>query len=127
MVPRIKSNSYGEVFKFQTEGDRIDATYNGRRTVKTQTQGDASVLDVDIIESVQVDDNGVESPGPMGPHSIFESKHITQLLDEANLQPGERFILCFDEIGKNGFKRFAFERAGNGNGNGDFANDDVPL
>src|SRR5215467_1348533 len=118
MVPRIKpSNSYGEIFKFQNEGDRIDAEFIGRRTVKTQNQDLAPVLDVDIIESTIVSiGGGIESPGPTGPYCVFESKGITQLLDDANLQPGDRFILCFHEIGKNNFKRFALQKVESGDG-----------
>ena len=110
MVPRIKANNQGEVFKFQNEGDRIDANYIARRITKTKKQEAAAVLDCDIIESVTVDDKGVETAGPTGPRSVFESKHVQQLLDRANLQPGDRFRLCYDKEGKGGFKVFGFEK-----------------
>jgi hypothetical protein len=47
---------------------------------------------------------------PSGIHTIFESTHITQLLDEAKLEYDDFFILQFCSTGKNNFKKFALEK-----------------
>jgi len=130
MIPVIKADGFGELFKFENPKDRIHARFVGRRRIRTQTQSAAPILDVDIIESVQVDSYGNELAGPTGPHSIFESKGITQLLDDANLQPDDEFILCFDGFGKNNFKRFGLKilKRSEGNEGGDGTPmDDIPL
>jgi len=56
-------------------------------------QETASVLDCEIVESNVVDNRGHESEGPTGVHSIFESSHVTQLMDRLALKPGDGFFL----------------------------------
>ena len=76
------------LFKYTTPGDAIDAKFGGRRRgVKTQ-QGIAIALDVNILESNVVGDKPIT-----GYATIFESGHITQIMDRENLSPGDRFVL----------------------------------
>jgi hypothetical protein len=111
-IDRIKNKEPeggAPIFKFEKPGDLIVAKFCGRRTVtvksiKSDTPGRA--LDVIIIESEK---SG--RPGPAGPHTIFESDHITQLLDGANLKPGNGFSLRYDNQNRSSrFKAFAFEK-----------------
>src|SRR5687767_14960478 len=66
------------IYRFQAVGDAFVADFMGRRRGIKTKQGDAIALDVDICASM-----GSESVA--GPHSIFESGHITQIMDKANL------------------------------------------
>jgi len=96
------------VFKFEFPGDVIVAQFRGRRTVnvKGSDNGPARALDVFIIES-----ESRAKPGPQGPATIFESGHITQLLDGANLNVNDVFSLRFvSQNRKSRFKAFAFEQ-----------------
>jgi hypothetical protein len=48
---------------------------------------------------------------PTGSHTIFESGHITQLFDAANLQVGDFFVLKFASTDTaSGFNRFALQK-----------------
>jgi hypothetical protein len=105
------------IFKFEEPGDAVVAKFLRRRPVKTK-MGDGNALDLDIIEC---------SDGEtVGPHSTFESGHITRIFDSHNLNPGDRFFLRLHEIdAKNKFKRFAFELIdGGGNPPSD---DEIPF
>jgi hypothetical protein len=90
------------IFKFDGEGDAIAARFIKRRqNIKTQL-GTGSVVDVDIIER--------SDGGALGPHTIFESGHLTRIFDSHDLQAGDRFYLRLHEVDqKSKFKRFAFE------------------
>jgi len=96
------------IFKFTTSGDAIDAEFVGRRhNVKTKT-GEAIVLDVNILDSVVVGDQPVT-----GRHSIFESSHVSQIMDMAGLNPGDRFVLRLHNVNrKSRFKKFYFKQVG---------------
>jgi hypothetical protein len=110
-LPKLKAEE-GEIFKFINPDDRIHAKFLGRRNVKTKNQDNASVLDCEIIESNVVDARGREEEGPIGLHSIFESTHVRQLMDQAMLKPGDEFFLQFCSVDKaSKFKKFALRRA----------------
>jgi hypothetical protein len=97
------------LFKFEKPGDLIIGEFRGRRTVKTKASKDGvpgRALDVTIIES-KVDGR----PGPTGPATVFESGHVTQLLDGAGMNPGDAFALRYhsqDRVSR--FKKFAFKK-----------------
>jgi hypothetical protein len=90
------------VYKFEKIGDAIAARFIKRRQgIKTQL-GTGKVLDVEILECSDSE--------TVGPHTIFESGHITRIFDAHNLASGTRFYLRLHEIDrKSKFKRFAFE------------------
>ena len=101
------------IFKFDVPRVRIAARFLARRSVRTKQQESARALDVDILESVIVDERGQETTGPTGKFTIFESGHITQIMDGANLQPGDGFTLCLASIDRTSrFKKFGFEKMG---------------
>ena len=64
--------------------------------------GNSNILDVNIIEC---------SDGKTGgPHSIFESTHISRIFDSRDVVSGDQFFLKLHEIDpQSGFKRFSFE------------------
>ena len=97
------------IFKFETPGDLIIAEFLGRRSVKTKASKDgtpARALDVKIVESKV---NG--GSGPEGPATIFESGHVTQILDGANLEAGDAFALRYHSQDRaSRFKRFVFKK-----------------
>jgi hypothetical protein len=107
---REPSDSSNPIFRFEVPGDQFVGKFIGRRHgVKTKT-GTANVLDVDIRASKLVNAESV-----IGPHSVFESSHITQLLDGALLRPGDIFVLRLHSVDKKsgfkqGFKKFYFEK-----------------
>jgi len=95
----------GAVFKFETPGQAIVARFVARRKgIKTKSVvGSATCLDVEILKAT----NG----GMAGRATIFESSHISQIMDSANLTEGQAFLLKFyDEDKKTRFKRFAYRR-----------------
>lgn len=97
-----------EFFKFRNHGDRIYARFIGRDNIKTKNQEAAPILYCKIIES-RVNDEDV---GPTGVHKIFESTHVTRLLNEAKLQLDDYFVLKFcstDETDRK-MKRFALKK-----------------
>jgi len=100
----------GSVFKFSNAGDHIVARYIGRRRdIKTKT-GTAIALDCEILASTVIGDKSVT-----GAATIFESSHVTQLMDRANLSPGDVFVLKLDSVDrKSRFKRFAFKKITDG-------------
>ena len=52
-----------------------------------------------------------EEAGPSGVHSIFESTHVCQLMDRAQLKPGDHFFLQLCNINKTSkFKKFVLKR-----------------
>src|SRR5437870_2138753 len=88
------------IFKFETIEDSFIARFvRRRRDVKTKT-GTAVCLDADILCSTVEDGE----KGPIGSHSVFESSHITQIMDTAELRPGDVFVLRFASLCK-WFKR----------------------
>jgi hypothetical protein len=89
------------IFKFETAGTAIVASFIRRRPVTTKL-GSGNVLDVDILEC---------SDGKTtGPHSIFESSHVTRIFDSRDVVAGDQFFLKLHEIDpQSGFKRFSFE------------------
>jgi len=94
------------IFKFAEIGDAIDARFIDRRREVTTKQGLATALDVEILESAVTDGESVT-----GKLTIFESGHITQLMDAANLSPGDRFILRLHSVNKaSRFKKFFFQK-----------------
>jgi hypothetical protein len=93
------------IFKFETiEGSFIARFVRRRRGIKTKT-GVAICLDVDILYSTVEDGK----KGPTGPQSVFESNHITQIMDSVELKPGDIFVLRFAALSKR-FKRFYFKK-----------------
>src|SRR5215831_12446280 len=93
----------GNVFKFDSPGDRIHAEYKSRRTVTTK-QGEGKILECEIFESRI---NGGTEAGPSGQAVVFESGHITQLVEKYGLKDGDAFILQFCGVDKKTrFKRF---------------------
>jgi hypothetical protein len=97
------------IFKFTDIGDSFVAKFMGRRTgIKTKAaNGTATALDVEILASEL---RGDENP-PTGPHTVFESTHISQLMDQQGLVPGDAFILRLASIDrKSRFKKFYFKR-----------------
>ena len=102
-LQNLQPDDGGNLVKFTNPGDAMVARFVGRETVKTK-MGEAKRLSVDVVES-NID--GVEP----GPAAIFESGHITQLLDRKRLIEGQGFGLKLCEIDKKSrFKRFAFDR-----------------
>ena len=97
------------LFKFADIGDSFVAKFMGRRTgIKTKAGvGEATALDVMVLASTL---RGDENP-PTGPHTVFESTHISQLMTQHNLEPGNAFILRLASIDKRSrFKKFYFKR-----------------
>jgi len=97
------------IFKFTDIGDSFVAKFVGRRTgIKTKTGiGEATALDVEILASTL---RGDENP-PTGPHTVFESTHISQLMAKEGLEPGDAFILRLASVDrKSRFKKFFFKR-----------------
>lgn len=95
----------GTVFKFERPGQAICARFMARRSgVQTKSVATLSkCLDVEILEATDID--------TVGPATIFESSHITQLMDKANLTAGQGFVLKFCNVDrKTRFKRFAYKR-----------------
>ena len=95
----------GTVFKFEKPGDAIVARFSGRRrnvsTKKSATP--ATCLDCEILSAV--------NSNARGPATIFESGHITQLMDRVGLMPGQGFYLRLHEVdGKTRFKKFSYKR-----------------
>jgi len=82
-------------------GDAIVARFIGRRAgIKTKL-GTETVLDIDIIES--------SDGSTAGPHSIFESGHLTKIFDTNQLNAGDQFYLRLYEIDRTTkYKRFAY-------------------
>jgi hypothetical protein len=110
------------IFKFASVGDHVVAKFVGRRRDVKTKQGTAIALDVEILASTVVGDKSVT-----GPHSVFESGHITQLLDRANLATGDVFVLRLDSVDrKSRFKKFAFKKVIDTNGSDGEPPDDVP-
>jgi hypothetical protein len=110
-VKFVEPSEGNTIFKFNNLGDRFEGRFLARRSVKTKQQESARALDVQILESIIVNDRGEEAEGPTGNHTVFESDHITQLMDAAKLQPGDGFRLCFGSRNpKSRFKKFGFER-----------------
>ena len=98
------------LFKFEDPGTWIYAKFRGRRfEVKTESVDNPStVLDVQILTS-RVDDKD----GPTGPHGIFESTTISQIMNEAKLATGDPFYLKFTgtkKVKRGRVKQFAFKR-----------------
>ena len=91
------------VYKFTSVGDAIVARFIGRRKgIKTKL-GTATALEVDIIEC--------SDGSTVGPHSIFESGHLTKIFDTHELSPGDPFYLRLYEIDRTTkYKRYAFKR-----------------
>ena len=93
------------VFKFDRAGQAICARFIARRSgIQTKSvTALASCLDVEILEATDTD--------IVGPATIFESSHITQLMDKANLTAGQAFVLKFCNVDRRTrFKRFAYKR-----------------
>ena len=107
------------IFKFKAEGDAIVAKLI-ERWVGVQTKmGPGNALDLEIIENA----NGAE----LGPHTIFESRHITEIFDKHAPKPGDVFILKLYSIDeKSGFKKFAFKIIESGAAESPM-NDDIPF
>jgi hypothetical protein len=106
------------IFKFDVPGIAIAARFNDRRQIETKL-GSGKCIDVDIIECSDAETTG--------PHTIFESKHITQILDSHPLSRGTRFYLRFHEVDpKSQFKRFVFELV-DGNGNKPQDDNNIPF
>jgi hypothetical protein len=90
------------VFKFSNQGDAIVGKLIARRVGIHTKMGVGNAIDVNILEN----SNGAE----LGPHSVFESGHITKIFDQHAPKPGDTFILKLDSIDeKSNFKRFAFK------------------
>jgi hypothetical protein len=108
------------IFKFKDEGDAIAAKLI-ERWVGVQTKmGRGNALDIDILENA----NGSE----LGPHTIFELRHITEIFDKHAPEPGDVFYLRFDSIDKNtGKKRFAFKITERGAAKSPMNGDDIPF
>jgi hypothetical protein len=99
----LEPDGGGAVVKFANTGDAVVARYVERETVKTK-MGESRRLSVDIVES-NID--GVEP----GPAAIFESSHVTQIMDRKRLTAGQGFMLKLCDIDKKSrFKRFGFDR-----------------
>ena len=131
-VKFLEPSEGNTIFKFNNPRDRIAARFLARRSVKTKQQENARALDVEILESTIVNDRGEEAAGPTGNHTIFESDHITQIMDNERLEPGDGFTLCFASRNpKSRFKKFGFERMSPDEVNGydepppDFFDDDA--
>jgi hypothetical protein len=95
----------GAVFKFERPGQAIVARFVARRkNIRTKSAtGLATCLDVEILQSTGSD--------IVGPATVFESSHITQIMDRANLSAGQAFVLKFHNVDRRTrFKRFAFKR-----------------
>jgi hypothetical protein len=95
----------GAVFKFERPGQAICARFIARRNgVQTKSvTALAKCLDADILEATDTD--------MVGPATIFESSHITQLMERANLSAGQGFVLKFCNVDRRTrFKRFAYKR-----------------
>jgi hypothetical protein len=108
-IKRREPEGGAPLFKFEKEGDAIVAEFRGRRTVNAKaikSDNPGRALDVIILQS---EVSG--QPGPTGAHTVFENGHITQLLDDANLQPGDVFSLRYASQNRaTRFKAFAFEK-----------------
>ena len=95
----------GAVFKFDRPGQAIVARFVARREgVHTKSvTGLATCLDVEILQATDSD--------IVGPATIFESSHISQIMERANLSAGQAFVLKFYNVDRRTrFKRFAFKR-----------------
>ena len=98
----IKPEGGLPIFKFEEEGDAIVGKLIARRVGVPTKMGIGNAIDVDIVENA----NGEE----LGPHTFFESGHLTRIFDSKSVKAGDVFVLKFDSIDlKSGFKRFAFE------------------
>jgi len=106
------------VFKFVAEGDAIAGKLIERRVGIQTKMGAGNAIDVDIIENSNGED--------LGPHTVFESGHITKIFDRHALQLGDTFYLKLDSIDeKSGFKRFAFKLVENTSKTS--SDDDIPF
>lgn len=95
----------GTVFKFDRPGQAICARFIGRRSgVQTKSvTALGTCLDVEILEATDGD--------MVGPATIFESSHISQLMERAKLTTGQAFVLKFCNVDRRTrFKRFAYKR-----------------
>jgi hypothetical protein len=120
-------NDGGKVFKFSATSDILMGRFTRRRVGIETKMGQGNAVDVDILES---------STGQLGPHTLFESSHLTQIFDKEALTEGDCFVLRLAEITSKGFKKFAFQLvdedgepvepvAETSDGNG--ASDDIPF
>lgn len=95
------------IFNFKTVGDSIVATFEERRTgIKTKKSDNATAVDVGVLESIVIGGDPI-----IGPASFWKSLHITQLLDAAQLESGDVFVLRLASIDrKSNFKKFFFKK-----------------
>ena len=108
-IENVEPQGGNPIFKFEKPGDLLIGQFVGRRTVKTKASKDsqpARALDVFVIESKL---NG--RAGPTGPVTVFESGHISQLLDAANMMAGNAFALRYHSQDRaTRYKKFAFKK-----------------
>ena len=108
---KLEPDGGGALVKFTTPGDTIVARFIARDGVQTK-MGAGTRLSVNVLES------NIEGVEP-GPASIFESGHISQILDREHLAPDEGFMLKLCAIDqKTRFKRFGFQRLPDISGDG---------
>jgi hypothetical protein len=69
------------IYNFEKVGDAIGARFLKRRQVKTKNGGLRMCVDCDILEC----SDGVT----VGPHTIFESTHLSQIFDSNALNFGD--------------------------------------
>ena len=88
------------IFRFEHAGDQFIAKFVARRQGIQTDYGVATVLDVDIKAPISA----------IGPHSVFESKGISEWMDGAELKSGDVFVLRLHSIRKSGYKKFFFQK-----------------
>ena len=100
---KLEADGGGSVIKFSRIRDAIVARFIGRDTVRTK-MGEGKRLRVEIVET------NIEGVEP-GPAVIFESGHISQIMEKNKLTLGQGFMLKLCDIDrKSRFKRFGFDR-----------------
>ena len=100
---KLEADGGGNVIKFSRIGDAIVARFIGRDTVRTK-MGEGKRLSIEIVET------NIEAVEP-GPAVIFESGHISQIMQKNKLTVGQGLILKLCDVDrKSRFKRFGFAR-----------------
>jgi hypothetical protein len=100
---KLEAYDAGNLVKFSRVADTIVARFLYRDMAKTK-MGISKRLSVEILES------NIEGVEP-GPGAIFESNHISQIMEKNKLKAGQGFMLKLCGIDKmSRFKRFGYQR-----------------
>ena len=86
----IKPEGGLPTYKFENVGDAVVGKFIARRQGIKTKMGTGNALDIEIIEC--------SDGSTVGPHTIFESGHLTMIFDANPLKAGEQFYLRLNDI-----------------------------